>query len=461
MNVYLKNEAIALIALSIFFSSFSPAVLAGSSTQLGSTYESYGRLVQNEIDADNNTARLIANYSAIAGFSTFNWYGAQTTRQNVYNAASGAGDNYSMAFYIGESGYQDWGIPWIHTERHWIISADDGSLVSDRDIFENSGIGQNVKFAFLWACRQGDVIGGTYYWTGVYGMPFVWLKNSSLSDDGYFWPDDGGLAFLGHAGDAPYLTNINFPGTAQFLERFYYLALCRGLDYSIGNALDYASNVVWAVPGFADTGLYKGWWYTNWIGGQLVNYTGQMKVYGDGNMHLSSAGPGVALKTKTSGCPWLFYVPNSTVIKTNFLKVEMLFDNANLTGDQTGNPSPYPEITHYPDANVDGSDLIFVASKFGSYEGETSPIVWDYMADVVPDKVIDGNDLMAIARNFGKNGTYFAPVTDQSGVSVIFNTGPPESPDANGFVPIPAGATNFNVTRNGTLIGAMIVFWRS
>jgi len=42
MNVYLKNEAIALVALFIFFSSVCHVVLAGSSTQLGSTYQRTG-----------------------------------------------------------------------------------------------------------------------------------------------------------------------------------------------------------------------------------------------------------------------------------------------------------------------------------------------------------------------------------------------------------------------------------
>jgi hypothetical protein len=159
-----------------------------------------------------------------------------------------------------------------------------------------------------------------------------------------------------------------------------------------------------------------------------------------------------ALKTRTDGG---FYVPNPAYVKATYLRVEMLFDNSNITGDQTGGTSPYPAITNYPDGKVSGGDLIFLASKFGSYEGETSPILWDYMADIVPDRRITGDDLIYASKNFGQSGSY---IYDLSGVSVKFSTGDVESPDANGFLAIPASATSFNVTRNGTPIGAMIIF---
>jgi len=162
------------------------------------------------------------------------------------------------------------------------------------------------------------------------------------------------------------------------------------------------------------------------------------------------APPTCAMKTKTDG---YFYVPN---VATDLLKIEMLFDNANLTGDQTGGTSPYPAIANYPDGKVSGMDIAFVNSKYGSWEGETSPVVWDYMADVNPDRRITGVDVALVCKNFGLNGTY---ITDLAGVAITFNTGQTVSPESDGFVTIPPGATNFNVTRYGTLIGAMVIFW--
>jgi len=97
--------------------------------------------------------------------------------------------------------------------------------------------------------------------------------------------------------------------------------------------------------------------------------------------------PVCALKTRTDG---YFYVPN---IASGLLKIEMLFDNQNLTGDQNGGASPYTSITNYPDGKVNGKDITLIASLFGIGEGMNK---WNYMADVVPDREIDGRDITVV-----------------------------------------------------------------
>jgi len=92
-------------------------------------------------------------------------------------------------------------------------------------------------------------------------------------------------------------------------------------------------------------------------------------------------------------------------------------------------------------------------SRFGVYEGQAK---WEYMADIFPDRKVDMRDISIATSNFGKTGTY---ITDLAGVTVKFNTGEEVSPDINGFVTIPVGATSFIVNRNGTAIGSMITFW--
>lgn len=47
-----------------------------------------------------------------------------------------------------------------------------------------------------------------------------------------------------------------------------------------------------------------------------------------------------ALKTRTDG---YFYVP---YVATDLLKIEMLFNDSRIIGDQTGGSSPYPTISH-------------------------------------------------------------------------------------------------------------------
>jgi hypothetical protein len=154
-----------------------------------------------------------------------------------------------------------------------------------------------------------------------------------------------------------------------------------------------------------------------------------------------------------------FYVPNATMITTNFIKIEMLFNNSGLVGDQTGGEgtSPYGNMTEYPDNKTDGKDLAFLNKKFSTYEGETSPTRWDYMADINHDGKCDGKDIAIAAKNFGKYGSY---IYNLSGVNVTFSTGDMEWPDANGYVAIPTGATNLTITLDGATIGAMVTFWQ-
>lgn len=162
------------------------------------------------------------------------------------------------------------------------------------------------------------------------------------------------------------------------------------------------------------------------------------------------------MKTEING---QFYVPNATIVTTNSIKIEMLFDDSNLVGDQTGGPgvSPYGNATEYPDNKTDGKDLAFLGANFGTWEGETSPKWWDYMVDINHDHKCDGKDIATAAKNFGKSGSY---IYDLSGVNVTFSTGDVEQPDGNGFVSIPTGATSFDITLDGAAIGVMVTVWQ-
>jgi hypothetical protein len=174
--------------------------------------------------------------------------------------------------------------------------------------------------------------------------------------------------------------------------------------------------------------------------------------YSDAYLFLT--GWGCAMKTLTNG---YFYIPTPicTASISDYLKIQELFNDTGLTGDQTGGNSPYPTIPNWPDGTVDILDAILISSCFGTQEGQTN---WNYMADIVPDKVIDIYDAMQISINYGHTGTY---ITNLASVTVTFNTGQKESPDSYGFVAIPQGATSFNVTKNGSPIGALITFWTS
>jgi hypothetical protein len=431
IKTYTTSFLVAFLLLPIILPSyFTPRI----SIALGST----NNVPAGEIAADTALASMIANYSSQAGYTTQNWYGSQTNASNIYLAAGGDGYNYSLAFYIGHGG---WDYTWdgIFYSKHWCITDNNGGLVWDKDIFGYTACGY-TKFVLLWSCEQGDTIGGLYWFGAAFGMPLAWLHTTSLSIDGYVNPDSGMLAFLGFNGEAPFLTNTLGGVTdagLSFLYNFYYAAMCMGYYFTINAALDYAAEITFGSINFGNCILYTGLGY------------GNMVVYGDGNWHISLyfSKPACAMKTRTDG---YFYVPKAA---SRLLKVEMLFDNQNITGDQTGGTPPYSSIQNYPDGRVDIKDVGFISQKFGLIEGQSD---WNYMADVVPDRKINIGDVGFVGKNFGKTGTY---ITDLSGVTVTFNTGEEISPDATGFITIPQGATSFTVKRNSTPIGAMIIFW--
>jgi hypothetical protein len=169
------------------------------------------------------------------------------------------------------------------------------------------------------------------------------------------------------------------------------------------------------------------------------------------------SGPLCAMKTLTNG---YFYIPSKTVSVPITLRIEMLFSQPRLVGDQTGNTTiPYPSIPNWPDQIVNIRDIAFIAKAFGSPEGG---LWWNYMADVVPDKIINIKDIAAAAKNFGYVGTgqYAWWSTAITGVTVVFQpSGLAGTPDSLGYVAIPPGDTSFTVYQNGNPIGALVTFW--
>lgn len=452
LSRFLHEIVVSLVIISLCYS-LVPFAFASSSVTLGITYGQ----TDEEKAADNWVMGQITYYSNLSGYSTYNWYGANTTTSNIYTAASG-NVNYdypiphSIAFYMGEGGVNDLLPPFC---PQWYIENNDGGLVYDLNIYNYSPTMQ-VRLAVIWACHSGDVIGGTNYYdylpplTLQYGMPNAWLHTTSLSNDGYANPDSGRVCFIGFHEAAPKMTN-NPPLLASigdWIRDFYEDAL--QFNETVNQALDDASITIWRC-GFQNCILRQGYLSVDGVKSWMV-------VYGDGNINLKPANPLVAEKTGTDGH---FNLPDPVFVPWSALEIKMLFDQTNLTGDQTGGGSPYSEIAHYPSGSVMGDDIAFIGRQFGTYEGETTPTKWDYMADIVPPwGRVDGKDVATAARNFGAFG---GNITDLSGVSVAYYVGWTHecdlTPNADGFVNIPPDATSFNVTRNRIPIGATVVFW--
>lgn len=167
--------------------------------------------------------------------------------------------------------------------------------------------------------------------------------------------------------------------------------------------------------------------------------------------------PSAAMKTLTDG---YFYIPGATPTLLTLIKIEMLFSNVRLVGDQTGNTTiPYTTINCWPNQKENILDIFGIARAFGSVEGSAN---WDYMKDVIPDRKINIIDVGRAAKNFGYIGTdeYAWWTTATPNVTVVFQPGNiPGTPDSLGFVTIPPSVTNFTVYQNGHPTGALVTFW--
>jgi len=170
------------------------------------------------------------------------------------------------------------------------------------------------------------------------------------------------------------------------------------------------------------------------------------------------------MKGKVNGA---MYVPNAGFLGYNLksLKIDFVFTEAGVEGDQTGGTSPYPLITTWVDGIVDIRDISLVSSYYGEIEGQTAG--WDekaYAADVVPDRMVDIRDSSATSANYGNifdpNVVYSSDLTgvtveffDVNGVSLGI-----ETPNMEGLISIPTDAWTFTVYKDEVGIGAGVTF---
>jgi len=174
--------------------------------------------------------------------------------------------------------------------------------------------------------------------------------------------------------------------------------------------------------------------------------------------------PVIFMKGKINGN---MYIPDAGFLGYNLksLKIDFVFTEAGVEGDQTGGTSPYPLITTWPEGKVDIRDVSLISQYYGEIEGQTA--AWDekaYVADVVPDRKIDIRDSSVVSANYGNifdpNVVYSSDLTgvtveffDVNGVSLGV-----ETPNAEGLISIPTGAWTFTVYKNGVGIGAGVTF---
>ncbi|MEM3055302.1 MAG: hypothetical protein QXM52_06330 [Candidatus Bathyarchaeia archaeon] len=141
-------------------------------------------------------------------------------------------------------------------------------------------------FVFLWSCGTANEaqiggISGTHTW----GMAASWLKGTSLSLNGYIYPDGSRHCFIGwQYYSMPFInsTGYNTYTYGDFVKRFYYYVLIQGKTIKV--ALDRASQDCFGGKYFSEIKIYQGWW--QYFPEQNLWLFNKIRVWGDGNMTL-------------------------------------------------------------------------------------------------------------------------------------------------------------------------------
>jgi hypothetical protein len=205
--------------------------------------------------------------------STYNNFGPLTYRENILYYTEFMEENYNKVatFYFGHH---------KGANNYWCGNGTSGSQFYGYNV-TSTEIGErttgNTFFAWSWVCQSAEDQGS--------GLPVAWSHDQL---------NDGSHCYMGFSGASPSLSAVSFNETTalgmDFIMWFYYYAVYE--EMPIYAALSYASDELFGVP-FNYSPLCEGYlayWphvvspgpppYTGW-------YPGQMRVYGNVNLHLS------------------------------------------------------------------------------------------------------------------------------------------------------------------------------
>lgn len=212
-------------------------------------------------------------------YECMNAYGENTQKENVLNWTALLEQAYDWVgmFHHGHGGMHP-----NYTQHRDYFDDDgyyyEGDQIWDYEVYPKTG-GKHY-FVIIWACRQGDYVGG---WgpLGVYGMPHAWHHTTNL-------PSDGPYCFIGFEDASMPLTQTSKHNASviyrDFVMYFDYYAIYHG--YPIIQALNQASWDLFGenVPTYYDTELYQGFtaYWPNMPEGE-----GRMKIYGNINLVLT------------------------------------------------------------------------------------------------------------------------------------------------------------------------------
>ncbi|WGM90307.1 MAG: hypothetical protein NUK63_04090 [Candidatus Bathyarchaeum tardum] len=237
-------------------------------------------LADGEFDAANNVISTMMTYFGNRGYTCYDYSGQDTQRDSILSNASYMESNfdYVALFHYGHGGmngvHRDYfDNDYNYSYHYW----QPDNEIWDYDVYQQTSSSKHF-FVMLWACRQGDHVGGLGGPNGAYGMPFAWHHTTPTS----YGPD----CFIGFENASMPLTQTSSHNPSIdyefYIRRFYVLALHNG--YSVYNSLNIAS-WNWFGCSYSNSELNTG--YTAQWGEDPDDWDGgKMKIYGNDDIYL-------------------------------------------------------------------------------------------------------------------------------------------------------------------------------
>ncbi|MFZ7138639.1 MAG: hypothetical protein ACOWW1_09520 [archaeon] len=231
--------------------------------------------VQEEQQADTIAGSFASKFSTYAGYTTYDYFGSQTTKDDVLDNAEDFEDDYDHVamFHYGHGGYV-----WYKGVQHWDYFDDEGydygNQIRDYLVYPRTAQDKHF-FVIIWSCRQGDEYpGGKDSNYLAKGMAYAWHHELDTATD----------CFIGFADASMPLTQKSEHHTwvtyGYWLNMFaYYLTIDHmTIEAALNEASQYYFSLNWD-----DTELYTGF---DAVWPDFGSGEGWMKVYGNDGMQV-------------------------------------------------------------------------------------------------------------------------------------------------------------------------------
>lgn len=228
--------------------------------------------------AEGSAAHSVINvwesyFNTWTDYTIYDYYGSDTQKQTILDNADDFEANYDHVamFHYGHGGMNG-----VHRDYFdddgWDYFSDQ---IWDYEVWDETGSSKHF-FVVIWACRQGDYIGGYSYLWGRYGMPYCWFHGNPSSGDCFIGFEDASMPITQKSAN-----NTNYD------HELWLKQVGIRLSYShstVIQALDAASNQYFNCD-FVETELYLGF-TAKWGEDPDQWGPGQMKVYGNWNIQV-------------------------------------------------------------------------------------------------------------------------------------------------------------------------------